>query len=144
MFARNIRDTKGERNDGVPHKELQHVNTRISEYLRKYGQGKMDKMPSNNHPEVTDDRTVDQMLDDPIEAPGTDPVEVLAKLQAMIPKYLEAKDAIAQNEKDRHAFDEAIKILQDHNSQFEDKRKAMMVLEELKSEGKIKRARARD
>lgn len=145
MFARNVRTVIGENNNGVPHKELQHVNTRVSEYLRKYGQGKLDKMPTTNAPEVKDDRSVDQMLDEPLMAPGTDPVEVLSKIQEMLPKYQAARDAIAQNQKDRDAFDKAVKVLQDKNSEFEEKRRAMLVLDELRESGKVtKRTRARD
>lgn len=123
----------------VRHAEYQNVNTRVSEYLLKYGQGKIDAMPTDNRPEVSDDRTVDQMLDD--ETPefdiSSDELDVLLEFQKNADKFEQARLAIESSEKDKTAFENAMKVLNDPNSSDEAKRDSYRILDKLKQQGKV-------
>lgn len=123
----------------VRHAEYQNVNTRVSEYLLKYGQGKIDVMPTDNRPEVTDDRSVDQMLDD--ETPefdiSSDELDVLLEFQKNADKFEQARLAIESSEKDKTAFENAMKVLNDPNSSDEAKRDSYRILDKLKQQGKV-------
>lgn len=123
----------------VRHAEYQNVNTRVSEYLLKYGQGKIDAMPTDNRPEVTDDRTVDQMLDD--ETPefdiSSDELDVLLEFQKNADKFEQARLAIESSAKDKTAFENAMKVLNDPNSSDEAKRDSYRILEKLNQQGKV-------
>ena len=128
------------------HPEHQEVNTSVAEYLRKYGQGKIDAMPTDPRPEVEDSRTVDEMLDSNEFEPslGTDELDVLAELERMRAAYNNAEADLKATEKQKEAFDNAVKIINDNNSSTAERAEAFEVLKDLEAKGKIKRARAYD
>lgn len=132
-----------ENNSDLDHPEHQTTNTRVSEYMRKYGQGKIDVMPTDPRPEVSDPRDVDDMLngDDFEPALGTDELDVMMQLDQMRDKYNAAVADIQATEKQKSQFDEAIKVIKDSNSSYEQVSHAYAILEELERKGKISRAR---
>lgn len=131
-----------ESNSLLEHEDRQVTNTRVSEYLRKYGQGKIDSMPTDSRSEVVDDREPDQMLDDEfVDGIGTDELDVMAELDRMKERYQAAQADISATQKQKEAFDAAVKILNDPNSSTDKVREAYSVLEELEKKGKIARAR---
>lgn len=131
-----------ENNSTLEHEEYQVTNTRVSEYLRKYGQGKIDVMPQDSRPEVNDDREVNEMLDEDFTPGlGTDELDVMAKMDAMKERFENAVADIKATEKQKAEFDEAVKVLKDPNSSSDSRYHAMSILEDLENKGKIKRAR---
>lgn len=131
-----------EKNSSVEHPEHQYTNTRVSEYMRKYGQGKIDVLPTDSRPEVNDPRTPDQMLEDGFEPGlGTDELDVMAQLDQMRDKYENAVADIKATEKQKEQFDEAVKVLQNKNASYEQISDAYRILDELERKGKISRAR---
>ena len=131
-----------ENNSALDHEEHQVTNTRVSEYMRKYGQGKIDVMPTDTRPEVNDDRDVDSMLnDDFVESLGTDELDVRCRLDKMRERYNNAVADIKATEKQKAQFDEAIKVLNDPNASSDSQYHALAILDELSKKGKITRAR---
>lgn len=131
-----------EQNSDLEHEEHQVTNTRVSEYMRKYGQGKIDVMPTDTRPEVDDPRTDEEKLsDDFTPGLGTDELDVMAKLDEMKERYQNAVADIKVTEKQKAQFDEAIKVLNNPNSSSDAQYHALALLEELERKGKITRAR---
>lgn len=141
-WRRDIK-TAFEYNDGVDHPDLQHVNTRVSEYLRKYGTGQIDKIPQDTRQEITDNRTPDQMLAEGEMVPGlgTDDLDVMQELSRMRERYVAAIEAINMDKSDKNKFDKAMKVINDKNASYEAQMDAYRILEELEQKGKITRAR---
>lgn len=121
------------------HKEFQNVNTRVSEYLMKYGQGKIDALPTDSRTEIEDNRTVDEMLDDenPIFGLGTEESDVLFELQANMSKFEKAQVDIEASEKDKKSFENAMQVINDKNSSDDAKRDAYRILDKLEKAGKL-------
>lgn len=140
MFRRDFKRSF-EVNSGVLHPEHESRNTRVSEYLRKYGQGKIDNLPQDNRPEVIDSRTVDEKLDDGPLMPGlgTDELDVMAELSRMKDKWNNAVTDIETTKKDKQKFDAAVKVINDKNASYQQQRDAFRILEELEKKGKIKK-----
>lgn len=128
------------------HPEAQNVDTRVSEYLRKYGQGKIDDLPQDRRAVVTDERTVEQMLDDDarVDHMAFDELDAISELASKREAFLKARDEIEMNKKDIEAADAAMKIIDDPNSSESKKLEACAVLDELIESGKAKRVRARE
>lgn len=140
MFARQ--KPAFEHNSLLEHDEHQEMNTRVSEYLRKYGQGKIDELPKDSRPEVSDDRPDDEKLNDEfVDSLGTDELDVIAQLEAMRERYENAVADIKATEKQKQQFDDAVRVINDANSTPVQVREAYAVLNELESKGKITRAR---
>lgn len=127
--------------DLTPHPDFEQVNTSVSEYFRKYSQGKIENLPTDSRPEVTDDRSPDQMLDDDSKTNhmSCDDLDALQEFEANRSAFEDAIKDIELTAKQRKAFEDATKILDDPNSTLEKKREAYEVLEELKD--KVTRAR---
>lgn len=131
-----------EDNSTLEHDEHQVTNTRVSEYMRKYGQGKIDVMPTDTRPEVNDDREPSAMLDDDFTPGlGTDELDVMQRLDSMRERYANAVADIKATEKQKAQFDEAVKTLNDPNASSEKQYHAMAILDELSKKGKITRVR---
>lgn len=131
-----------EPNDGILHSEHESRDTRVSEYLRKYGQGKIDVMPTDNRPQVVDDRSDDEKISDPfVPSLGTDELDVFQQLEANREKFQAAQADIDMTKKDRVRFDNAIKIINDNNASIDAQRDAYRILEELERKGKVSRVR---
>lgn len=128
--------------DDALHPEYETRNTRVSEYLRKYGQGKIDTLPTDNRPTVQDDRSTDEMLQDGFEPSlGTEQLDVLLEFEAKKEDFMKMQEDIEMTQKDKESFDAAVKIINDANSSQQDKFNAYEVLEELQKKCKVIRAR---
>lgn len=136
MFAK--RNVKFERVNQVKHPEHVEVNTRVSEYLRKYGSGKIDALPTDNRPEITDNRSDEEKLnDDFLPEMGTDPVDVMMMLDEHSDKLKAAVEEIELTKKQRVQFENAVKVLDDPNSSLEARQDAYRILSELEKKGKV-------
>lgn len=125
------------------HPEHETRNTRVSEYLRKYGQGKIDSLPKDNRPEVTDERDTDSMLDGSsiVDRLDADQLDVMLELDAMADRYQAALADMELTQKQKSKFDKAIKVLQDKNASYEQRMDANRILDELEKTQKMTRAR---
>lgn len=142
MFKR-ITDIHYEKNSHLLHREHEERNTRVSEYLRKYGQGKIDSMPTDARPQVNDQRTPDEMLDDntPENHMAFDNLDALMELERKKADFEAAFADIELTQKQKEKFDAAVKVLNDKNSSYEQIKDAERILDELKEAKKLKRAR---
>lgn len=143
-FARNYYRTSFDRVSQVEHPEHETRQTRVSEYLRKYGMGKIDVIPQDTRPVVNDPRTPDEMLEYPdklTSALGTEPLDALIEIQNQSETYKKALAEIELTKKQKADFDAAVKVLNDPNSSDESKYDAHRILEELYAAKKITRAR---
>lgn len=123
----------------VEHPEKQNVNTSVAEYLRKYGTGKIDAMPTDPRPEVSDPRSEEEMLADGFEPGlGTDELDVLQQINENLERFQKAREAIEMNQKQRERFDRALAILKDPNSIQANRSEALAILEEMTEEGYVK------
>lgn len=128
--------------DVTPHKDYESRDTRVSEYLRKYGTGKIDEMPNDTRAEIKDNRSVDEQLADGFEPSlGTDDLDVLMELDKAREHYEAALADIELTKQQKADFDKAIKVLKDSNSSIEMKEDAYRILRDLESKGKVTRAR---
>lgn len=144
MAFKRIKSNSFERNSGLVHKDYQVHETRVSDYLRKYGTGHADpsRMPQDRRPEVNDQRDVDDMLGDGFEPQlGTDDLDVLMEIDRNKERFAKMREDIELNAKQRESFDAAMKILNDPNSSTHEREKAYEVLKELEQKGKVTRAR---
>lgn len=126
------------------HKEHETRNTRVSEYLRKYGTGRIDMMPTDRRPEIKDNRTSDEMLTDVDKLTnnlGTEELDVLLEMQNKREDFESAFADIELTNKQKEQYDAAMKILNDKNSSYEEQVNAVAILEELKAAEKVTRAR---
>lgn len=139
MYAR--RKPVCEKTTQVPHPEYEIKETKVSDYLRKYGTGKLEDLPTSSRPEITDNRSVDQMLDDPCESMATETIDVLAEIERNRESFVKAIMDVKATAKQRKQFDDAIKVLQDENAPYERKREAYAILDDLERQGKLTRAR---
>lgn len=142
MFKRmNPNDRMFEPIDSAKHPDYQSVNTRVSEYLRKYGQGKIDSMPTDTRPEIQDTRTVDEMLADPHSelGLGTEEADALIEFQSYEQRFKDAQAAVDANAKDMEKFQSAMDVLNNPNSSDDARRDAYRILDELERKGKIVR-----
>lgn len=131
-----------EQNNGIAHPDYESRNTRVSEYLRKYGTGKLENLPRDTRPEVVDDRSVDEMLDDDfVDGLGTDELDVLAKLDEAKERFAKMADTIRETKANRVKFDNAMKVLNDMNSSRDARMDAYRILEELEQKHLVTRAR---
>lgn len=123
----------------TPHPEYQNVNTRVSEYLIKYGQGKIDSMPTDTRSEVQDNRSVDEMLDDPNPEfnLGTEELDALLEFQSRLEDFKKAELDIKASQKERISFENAMKVLDDPNASGDAKRDAYKILQKLEDSGKL-------
>lgn len=142
MFSRNIKTTF-EHNSGVLHHEHEVRNTRVSEYLRKYGQGKIDSMPTDTRPTITDNRSTDEKLDNPdvTDRLGTEQLDVLLEVDRLRERFEKAFADIELTQKQKEKFDAAVKVLNDRNSSYEQIQDASRILSQLEEDKKITRAR---
>lgn len=120
------------------HPEHQNRDTTVSSYLMKYGQGKIDEMPSDSRPEIKDNRSVDEMLEegDPFGL-GTEELDVLTALQDSADKWNTVRSEAIQNKNDRTKFENAVKVLNDENASLEAKRHAYSIIDKLDRDGKL-------
>lgn len=136
MFEK--RKCRFEKNSGLRHKEFESRNTRVSEYLMKYGQGKIDSLPQDTRSEVSDPRSENEMLEQGDDFPlGTEELDVLIKLQESAADFEAAFAEIELTKNQRVKFENAMKVLKDENASLDAKRDAYSILDELKSKGKI-------
>lgn len=127
------------------HPEYEIKSTRPSDYLRKYGTGKLEDLPQSSAPEVVDGRNVEQMLEDPagLDHMSTETVDILMEIEANKDKFAAALQARDLSARDKEDFDAAVAVLNDPNSSADRKREAFSILEELYHDGKITRTRAK-
>lgn len=120
------------------HPDFKFTETRVSEFLRLYGSGKIQNLPEDPRPEVVDNRSTDEMLADPFQPTmATEPVEVLAMFQEKAADFQKAIDDALLTAKDAQRKDELLEVLNSSTS-FDEKQEALEELEEIK-----KRTRAR-
>lgn len=139
MFKR--KKCKLEELELTPHPDFEQVNTSVSEYFRKYSQGKIENLPQDSRPEVTDDRSDADMLNDDskINHMSCDDLDALMEYEKHRQEFEDAIKDIELTQKQRDVFVSATKVLDDPNSTIEKKREAYEALEELKD--KVTRAR---
>lgn len=125
------------------HPEFEVRNTRVSEYLRKYGQGKIDSLPTDSRPVVTDPRSVDEMIDtnDKMDHMSREQLDVLLELQSKHEDFEKALADIKLTEKQKKEFDAAVKSINDPNASYEQKMDAYRIIDQLEKANKVKRAR---
>lgn len=124
------------------HPEHQTFDTSVSYYLRKYGTGQLEQLPFDSRREITDDRSVEQMLDDDglVAGLGTDDLDVLMELDRKREDFENAIQEIELTKKQKVVFDRAMSVLKDPNASIDAKRDAYDLLDELKE--KVTRTRA--
>jgi len=133
---------KFEKNSKIEHKEKQCVNTSVSEYMRKYGQGKIDQLPTDPRPEVNDPRDTEQQLNDADALPmGFDELDAMERLASMKDRYKDAVADIKATEKQKEIFLHATQVLDDPNASDAEKLHAAAELNRLEKLGKVTRAR---
>lgn len=127
--------------DLTPHPDFEQVNTSVSEYFRKYSQGKIETLPQDTRPEVSDDRTdAEKLVDDSkINHMSCDDLDALQEYEQHRQEFEDAIKDIELTQKQREVFLQATKTLDDPNATLEKKREAYQALEELKD--KVTRAR---
>lgn len=125
------------------HPEHENRNTRVSEYLRKYGQGKIDQLPQDYRATVTDSRTTDQMLDstDPEPTMATEELDILCQIQNAKERFAKMDSDIKFTKKQKDRFDNAIRVINDSNATYDQKQEALRVLDQLEADGLVTRAR---
>lgn len=124
------------------HPEYEIKETRVSDYLRKYGTGHIEDLPSSSAPEVVDERSVSEMLDSEFEPHmSTESVDIFMEIDRNKDKFEAAIKELELTKTQKEKFDSAVKVLNDPNSSLDSKREAYSILEELQASGKITRAR---
>jgi hypothetical protein len=127
--------------DPVNHPDYEIKDTRVSDYLKKYGTGKIEDLPQVSRPEITDNRTTDQMLDEPCEHMSTEAVDVMMEIERNKEAFDKAILDIKATQKQKKQFDDAVAALQDPNTPIERQREAYAILSDLERQGKLTRAR---
>lgn len=123
------------------HPDYEIKETRVSDYLRKYGTGKLEDLPQSSKPEITDNRTVEQMLDEPCESMSTETIDVMMEIDRNREAFEKAILDVKATQKQKKQFEDAVKAIKDENTPFERKREAYAILDQLERDGKITRAR---
>ena len=134
--------------DGTRHPEHQVRDTRVSEYYRKYGVRQLEDMPSDSRPLLPpDERTTDEMLSDDslsnVDLMSFDELDAISMLNDHADQFAAAKEELELTQKQAEEFDNALKVLNDEKSTFDQKREAYEILQDLERSGKVKRTRAR-
>lgn len=133
--------------DSTKHLEHQERNTRVSEYLKKYGVGKLEDLPTDKRPTITDERSVDEMLDDVrggmVDLLSFDELDALSEFNSRKEEFEKMRAEIELTEKQSLTFDRAMSVLNSANASRDDKQEALAVLEELQKSGKVTHTRAR-
>lgn len=127
--------------DATNHPDYEIKDTRVSDYLRKYGSGKIDDLPSSSAPEITDNRSTDQMLAEPVEHMSTETVDVLMEIEANKERFEKAVQDVNLTAAKKKKFDSAVKVIKNPNSTYDQKREAYSILRNLEEQGLITRAR---
>lgn len=131
-----------EKNSTVRHPDFEVKETRVSDYLRKYGTGNIEDLPTSSAPEIKDDRSVDEMLDSEFEpSMATETVDILMLIDENKERFEKAISEMELTQKQKKDFDAAVAVLDDTNSSTDRKREAYAILEELENTGKLTRAR---
>lgn len=133
-----------EHNDGVEHKDYENRNTRVSEYLRKYGQGKIDSLPTDSRPEIHDARSDDEKIDAPTDVTNqmaSEQLDILLEMQSKAEDFEKAFADIQLTAKQAEKYKSALKVLKDKNASYEQTLDAYRILDELKESHKVTRAR---
>lgn len=125
------------------HKDFEIKETRVSDYLRRYGTGHIEDVPQNTAPEVRDDRTVEQMLEEPfVEHLSTEPVDVIMLIDANRERFEKAFKELELTKTQHKRFKDALSVINNPNASHDSKREAYSILEEL-SDKKMLRKRVR-
>lgn len=127
----------------LPHEDYEVVQTRVSDYLRRYGTGQIEAMPQDTRPEIHDERLVDEMLNSDQFEPGlgTDQLDIIMEIEKNRSKFEAAIAEMELTQKQREEFDAAVKILNDANSSVNAREDAYKLLRELEQSGKLKKPR---
>lgn len=124
------------------HPDYEIKDTRVSDYLRRYGTGHLDDLPQTSAPEISDDRTVDEMLDSDFEpSMSTETVDILMEIEKNKDRFEKAAAELELTKKQRQQYDDAIKVLNDSNAPNDRQREAYSILMELMEKGKVTRVR---
>lgn len=133
-----------ERVSSERHADFEVKDTRVSDYLRKYGTGHIDDFPTTSAPEVHDDRSEEEMLNSEFEpSMATETIDILMEIDRNKDRFKAAVDEIELTEKQKKDFNDAMDALDDPNSPLDRKREAYSILQELMNSGKVSRARAK-
>lgn len=135
MFRKlNDEELQFDKCSSVLHPEYQHFDTEVSAYLRKYGTGALEKLPTDTRSEVTDERTTDEMLaeDEMVASLGTDELDILMEFDRKKADFEAAFKDIELTKKQSQKFQKAMKILEDKNASDDAKFDAYRILNELK------------
>lgn len=129
-----------ERNSGVNHPDYEIKETRVSDFLRRFGTGHIDDLPTTSSPEISDDRTVDEMLSDPfVPHMSNESVDILSMIEENKDRFDAAFHELELTKSQHKKFKEALSAIKDPNCPFERKREAYSVLEKLSADGKLRK-----
>ena len=118
------------------HPEYEIRETRVSDYLRRYGTGHIEDLPQNTAPEITDDRTVDEMLSDEfVPHMSTETVDIMMEIEDNKERFEKAAQEIEMTDAARKKFDAAMAVINNPNSSLESKREAYSILDNLVADG---------
>lgn len=124
------------------HAEFEVKDTRVSDYLRRYGTGHIEDLPTTSAPEVKDDRTEEEMLNSEFEPTmATESVDILMEIERNKERFEKAVAEIELTASQKKRFDDAVRVLNDDNASIDSKREAYSILQELEDTGKLTRAR---
>lgn len=142
-MARSLREKPVyEKLDYNNHKDYEIKETRVSDYLRRYGTGHIEDLPQTTAPEVTDDRSVEEMLNDPfVPEMATESVDILNLIEENKERFEKAAREIELTAKQKKRFKDAQSVINNPNSSLDAKREAYSILDELANKGLIARAR---
>lgn len=128
--------------DYTNHPEYEIKETRVSDYLRKYGTGHIDELPTSSAPEIKDDRSVDEMLAEGFEpSMSTETIDILMEIERNKDRFEAAVAELELTQTQKKEFDDAVKAINDPNTPYDRKIEAYHLLQDLESKGKITRAR---
>lgn len=123
------------------HPEYEIKETRVSDYLRKYGTGHIEDLPTSSAPEISDNRSVEQMLDEPEPHMSAETVDILMEIERNKERFDKAIDELELTTAQKKQFDDAVEAINDPNAPADRRIEAYRVLEDLEKKGKIARAR---
>lgn len=123
------------------HPEYEIRETRVSDYLRKYGTGHIEDLPTSSAPEISDNRSVEQMLDEPEPHMSAETVDILMEIERNKERFDNAIDELELTTAQKKQFDDAVEAINDPNAPADRRIEAYRVLEDLEKKGKIARAR---
>ena len=164
MKSKRIKPVFDDLDYDLNHPEYEIRETRVSDYLRRYGTGHIDDLPQTSAPEVPNERlskAMDSVLDKKaseadksaafnvvqeelegfVPTMSTESIDVLAEIEANRERFEKAAEDIELTATARKKFNAALSVINNPNASLDAKREAYSILDSLTSQGY---ARARE